>query len=117
MDQIVSLAGAGYRTDPGQVNELTGYKVTLDPAKAPALANRGTRKPRATFKKQISQDAAPLADRLKSLLALQGAEFSSGAKALRADLPKLLEEINSDPESADLLAEIFGEAFVEGITS
>lgn len=117
VSQIVSLAGAGYRTDPAQVNELTGYKVTLDPAKdvtrQPALSNRGKRQ----VKERIAKDSAPLADRLKALLNLSGAEFTAAAKALRGDLPSLMAEINADPHAAELLSEIFGEAFVEGISS
>lgn len=119
---VVSLAGAGYMTDPTQVRELSGYKVELakadtggrapDTGKPRAVLNRASRE---DFYAAAAADMAPLADRLEALLALRGADFEREARKLRADLPGLLEQIDADPASAEVLAEILGEDFLEGM--
>ena len=120
---IVSLANSGYMTDPDQVTELTRYKVTREKAesgkpeklKGPFL-NRASVEKRGELFEAAAEDLAPLSERLRTLLAMRGAAFEREAKKLRKELPKLLEQINADPASAEVLAEIFGEEFLEGLS-
>jgi hypothetical protein len=80
-----------------------------------ALANESPLRP--AFKKAFAKSLTPLSERLKAILALEGAEFEQAAKDLRSELPALLSTINSEPKSGELLAEIFGESFIAGITA
>jgi len=127
VQHVSTLKSAGYVTDPDQVLELTRYRVTLEdkqenPIAGPlgknqrAILNRASAEKHADFFKAQAADLAPIAVRLEELLKLRGGAFDRAAKQLRADLPNLLEKINKDPASADVLAEIFGDEFLEGLS-
>lgn len=115
---VVSLAGAGYVVDPVQVTELTRYRVARAQGAVRGggeILNRATAAKRGELFAAAAADMAPLSERLEALLAMRGAAFDRAAKKLREELPGLLEEMNADPASAEVLAEIFGEDFLEGI--
>jgi phage gp29-like protein len=122
---VVSLAGAGYMTDAAQVQELTRYQVTLPPqpgiarpASQPApLGNRASQPARSEFAESVRKDLTPLAERVARLLGLHGEEFDREVRLLRRDLPALVEEMNADPASAEILTELLGDEFLEGLES
>jgi phage gp29-like protein len=140
LKNVKTAADAGYRVDPEQIEEKTGMQFveerkaeTGDRKAKPPIATGFNRQPlnfpvsgfsspvlenrtREEFAGAFREDMSPLTGRLAELLALEGEAFDTAAAALRADLPTLLSEINDDPAAGEMLAEIFGEQFLAGLT-
>jgi hypothetical protein len=63
-------------------------------------------------------DLAPVRARLDAILALDDeAAFRSELAALQAELPQLLQTVNREPRTANILEKIIGTALLEGLTA
>ena len=132
--QILQLNQAGFKVDPDQVTETTGYRVTVgtpDVLKPEivrpnggvqnrAIRNRGTglafSPPAAAFFSAVAADLAPLRARIAAALELPDAQIIPALEKLRSDLPDLLKQIGADPAAAAQMAEDLQAALDAGKT-
>lgn len=133
VNDVATLSTAGYQVAPDQVEEKTGYKVSIKevPAssagtaadfKAPVkpAANRITEADKSGFTKDLaraqSQSLDPIEARIQELLKIgDPADLESQANALKADLPSILKELNIDTETASIYEEIIGTVLAESL--
>lgn len=144
VDQVQKLSVAGYRVDPAEVAERTGWTVELKPlpesapqlfgqtpggqraatVPAPAVRNRTEQRTekgggfRAAALKKLSEAQAktlqPLVDRLNAILALPDDKIDAALARLSADLVNIRGDILRDPAVAAVFEEILGTALVDG---
>jgi phage gp29-like protein len=136
-NQIASLSQS-YTVDPAQIQELTGYRVTPKMTApppvmpAPALASRAapvalsavaagvdaalTNNATKSLAAAVSDDLAPLRDRIEAALSLQDDDAMMKALIeLRSDLPGILAKIISDPSAAQVIEQSISAALLNGI--
>jgi phage gp29-like protein len=130
-----TLASAGFQMDAAELSEKTGYRLTLKapagaptlPALRPTLLNRAPAaqdKATATLLKAALQGVGdaratalqPVLTRLRNLLDGSDAEFESGLRQLRADLPGLAPEILKDPATLKAWEGVLGAALASGLS-
>ena len=127
-DQTQKFSSAGYEIDPEQLSEKTGYRITKKelPEMAPGSPSPGgegrgeggkyrnralTVDPERLLAvtlqrlgKAQEETLQPLRDRIATVLELEDPLlFNAGLRRLRADLPRILIQINANPATADVL--------------
>jgi hypothetical protein len=115
---------------PSQVQEKTGYQVTLkekpeaaddddDDGEVP-IRNRATR---AKFEKAarrvvataVAEDLQPLRKRIEAILQINDAEvFANRVKALLAEMDGIAKDVTADPATAKALADLQSAAVLNG---
>jgi phage gp29-like protein len=139
VDQTAKLSQAGYRVDPEQLAEKTGYRLTsAAPAETAsgAAAEAGAKPPfisRATRRtalvnaaatggkdwrneifRGLAEDLAPLRKRLAAILDIEDPEvLAKKLKALRAELPALYKTVAADPAETSALAGLMADAMTQ----
>jgi len=130
VDQVAKLAAAGLRVDPAQVEERTGYRVTIapvaplapppapllsraasadaSPAPAPSAATRA-------YAEAVRADLRPLAEAIWPLLDLEGDELRAGLNTLVSRRGQIADATLANTAAADLLERLLAEAAAEGI--
>ncbi|MEI6165995.1 MAG: hypothetical protein WCS52_02265 [bacterium] len=119
LDHAVKIKNAGGQVDWVQLSEKTGYTITAAPqlpTPAPVMPGIGFQLPNrrspamvfslrnTAFSKAVAADLEPIRKRFEAALALPDAEMMAAIEALKGELPELLKEINTDPESAKIMA-------------
>lgn len=132
VDHVAKLAQAGYIVEPQQVQEKTGYSVTVKPAPEPppAVAGNPFRNRAAGRAAVFNATAAqrigsaemlalrPLLVRLSEIEKASDGNLPELLNRLKADLPKLqAEALRKVPEIAPVWEEVLGSAFVDGVVS
>jgi phage gp29-like protein len=130
VEDVAKLSGAGYEVVPSQVQEKTGYQVTLkekpeaaddddDDGEVP-IRNRATR---AKFEKAarrvvataVAEDLQPLRKRIEAILQINDAEvFANRVKALLAEMDGIAKDVTADPATAKALADLQSAAVLNG---
>ena len=127
--EIAQLSAAGFQVSAEQASEKTGYDLTLKPAAiggfgAPdgnpfaKFGNRATPAPAGAeeFFKAAAADLQPLRQRFERLLQIDDPELlRNKLTEFRAELPRLLKNINADPAGARALEGALVVALLNGI--
>lgn len=132
LDHAVKITNAGGQVDWTQLSEKTGYNITAAPKPVTPVApvpgvgfqfpNR--RSPSLVFSlrnnafsKAVASDLEPIRKRFEAALALPDAEMMTAIEQLKSDLPRLLKQINADPESAKAMATELQAALESGMAA
>lgn len=124
--QILSLSQAGYRVDPAQVAERTGYNVTPAPAAPPPPAfpfasragqplSRADQAAARAYAEAVRADLRPLAEALWPLLELEGDALRTALARLVQNRRGLAAEILNNSAAAGILDRLMAESAAAGI--
>lgn len=124
--QILSLSQAGYRVDPAQVAERTGYNVTPAPAAPPPPAfpfasragqplSRADQAAARAYAEAVRADLRPLAEALWPLMDLEGDALRDALGQLLKDRGKLADSILQNEHAAAILDQLMTTAAAEGV--
>ncbi len=142
VDHAQKLSVAGFQLSPEQLSEKTGYDISLkapvqgpgsevqspsatpnsdlglrnrqsEPAAKNPLAQTAT----AKLAQAVAADLQPLVRRLEAILQISDPTLlRQKLEALQRELPRLLQDVNADPDSARVLEQTLSAALANGIT-